>query len=373
MLIERKKNDNITFARDKFLIYGMEHLGCKISFFEQKSNWILRQLKLIKYCFSKRNTFDALFVSSRCKTDLLVAKFCSIMLRKPLIADVFISTYNTQVEDRKLVSSKSVKGRLLKLFDLVVVLLSDAALLDTNSHINYFEENIWKAKKSIKKYSRSLFNNKYYRVLIGSDSREHPVDPDNLPKKDKKCIVFYNGTYIPLHGVEYLLEAAAILQKNPEANNVEFLFYGDGQQRKEMVALSEKLGLNNVKFNFDFKEEELQNYIHKSTIYLGIFGNTDKAKRVIPCKVYKGMVMHACVLSGHSDAMGELFVEGEEYLGAKFADGSDIAEKILLLANNNQLREKIAAAGYHAFLEKSDISSVAKELKKVFLDFGLIT
>jgi glycosyltransferase involved in cell wall biosynthesis len=195
---------------------------------------------------------------------------------------------------------------------------------------------------------------------------------DNLPIKDKKCIVLYNGTYIPLHGVEYLLEAAEILQKNPKANNIEFLFYGDGQQRYEMVALSEKLGLKNVRFNFDFKEAELQKYIHKSTIYLGIFGNTDKAKRVIPCKVYKGMAMHACVLTGHSIAMDELFVEGKEYLGTKFADAKDIAEKILILANNKDLRERIAAAGYLGFLKKADISSVAKEFKEVFLDLRLM-
>jgi glycosyltransferase involved in cell wall biosynthesis len=65
------------------------------------------------------------------------------------------------------------------------------------------------------------------------------------------------------------------------------------------------LELQNVEFIEFLEQKELTQYIHHADICLGIFGETEKAKRVIPNKVYEAMAMKKPVITGNSPAARE--------------------------------------------------------------------
>jgi len=164
--------------------------------------------------------------------------------------------------------------------------------------------------------------------------------------KSPYFLITFWGNFITLQGIEYIIKAAKILEKY---SDIKFIVIGDGQTKGDIIKLADNLKVKNVEFVGRIRVEELPRYIKEADICLGIFGNTDKAKRVIPNKVYEAIAMAKPVISGDSSAIRELFTNRENILLCKMADAQDLADKILELKNSSELREKIARKGYELF------------------------
>lgn len=139
--------------------------------------------------------------------------------------------------------------------------------------------------------------------------------------------VLFWGKMIPLQGVPYIKKAAELLRGDP---SIEFRIIGDPP-----VSYSELVAL-----------------IPTADVCLGIFGDTDKAQRVIPNKVYEAIAAGKPVISGDTPAIRELFTDRENILLCKMASPEDLVIKILELKNDAKLRNRIAQEGHALYLEK---------------------
>jgi glycosyltransferase involved in cell wall biosynthesis len=119
------------------------------------------------------------------------------------------------------------------------------------------------------------------------------------------------------------------------------------------------------------KQEELLEHIDAADVCLGIFGATNKAKRVVPNKVYEAMACRKPLLTGETVAASEVLIDRVHCLFAKVADAQDLAEKILELKNDAQLREKISAQGYKLYLESCSPKVLGKELLNILDNFEI--
>lgn len=171
--------------------------------------------------------------------------------------------------------------------------------------------------------------------------------------------VLFWGNFIPLQGIEYIIQAAKKLEDNFD---IKFQIIGGGQAENDVMKLAEELRLNNLVFIERIALSVLPDFIRKADACLGIFGSTDKATRVIPNKVYEAIAMGKPVISGDTPAIRELFTDRENILLCQMADSDDLAEKILELKNNPELREKIAGGGYELFLERATPKVIGQEL-----------
>lgn len=86
-------------------------------------------------------------------------------------------------------------------------------------------------------------------------------EPDFLLKKqlglEGKRVVLWAGTIGHFHGLEYVLQAAKLLENTPE---IHFLFLGDGSARSHLERLTVELNLRNVSFKDPVPIEELPPY-----------------------------------------------------------------------------------------------------------------
>ena len=105
---------------------------------------------------------------------------------------------------------------------------------------------------------------------------------------------------------------------------------------------AKKWKLNNIRFFHRVQEKKLPDFIQRSDIQLGIFGNTIKTKMVIPNKVYSAVAMKKPVITADTPAIRELFSNYENCVLCKIANGKDLAKKIEQLYLNPSLRNKIA-------------------------------
>jgi len=209
--------------------------------------------------------------------------------------------------------------------------LAQTVLLDTHEHIKYFSQTFSCDKK------------KFVRSVVGTD------DEVFYPRRDSggmsNFTVHFHGGFVPLQGVEYIVKTADIL-KNKE---IIFRIIGKGQDYKKVKGIAGGLNLSNIVWIDRVDYNELPFYISNSDVCLGIFGDTGKAQRVIPNKVYEAISMAKPVISGDTPAIRELFTDRENILLCKVADPDDLAQKILEIKDVPDLRDKIANNGYEIF------------------------
>jgi len=109
---------------------------------------------------------------------------------------------------------------------------------------------------------------------------------------------------------------------------------------------------------------ELADRISQSDVCLGIFGNTNKTKRVIPNKVYDYAASRRPIITASTPAIKELFSENEIFL-VEAANAQKIADAILSVKSNMLEAGLRAQRAYDKFLRYALPEVLGLELKKI--------
>jgi glycosyltransferase involved in cell wall biosynthesis len=145
-------------------------------------------------------------------------------------------------------------------------------------------------------------------------------------------VLFYGG-FSPLHGIDKILYAAKYL----EDENVRFTLVGKGQTWEEMVELSKKLYLRNLEFTDNIDYRKLSYFISQFDVGLGIFGDTGKAMRVVPNKVYRLAACAKPVVSRETPGIKEVFTDMHDIIlvSNKGDLSKELADKIRFLKEHS--------------------------------------
>jgi len=312
------------YSRNRILIKGLKLNGVHIIECQSNLNGIKKYFDLISKHHKLKRQYDLMIVGFPGQQSMILAKF---LTNKKIVFDAFTSLYDSLAFDRKIVRPRSIRATYYWLLDWLSCRLADKILLDTNEHIKYFSETF------------RISKDKFCRLFVGSDNEViKPVEPN---KKEDGFLVHFHGSCIPLQGVEYILEAASILEKK----GIEFNIIGSRIKNRY-----KNFKTSNINFIDDIPYEKLKYYMSSADVCLGIFGKTDKAQRVIPNKIFEALAAQCPVITGETLAVKELFVDRENILFCKMGDAKDLGNKILEIKNNFELREKIAKNGYNLFI-----------------------
>ncbi len=334
---------NPQYIRDRVILEGLRRNGIEIIECREEAPGFRGLLNLfLKY--RKLSSYDLMIVGSsdRSRSALILAKF---LTKKKILWDAFYSLYDTMVNDRKLARPFGLKALYYWTLDWLGCLLADKILLDTNEHIKYFSQTFRTNEE------------KFIRIFVGADDRL--FFPRNEKRNDKDFLVHFHGKYIPLQGIQHILKAAKILEKEKD---IRFRLVGKGQTYDSMRRLGRELGLTNVEFVDRVPYEKIPDLIAEADVSLGIFGDTEKAARVIPNKIYEAMAMGKPIITADTPGIRELFTDRKNVLLCKVADPEDLAGKILELKNDKELRIMIGEEVFKLFAEAGKPEIVIKEL-----------
>ena len=329
------------YPRNRVMLRGLQENGHQVLECQSRAKGFKKYQELYKKHRKLKNQYDVVIVGFPGQTIVPFAKF---LTSKKIIFDAFSSHYGGYIIDRGYHSKLSLHAIYYWFIDWLSCMLADEVLLDTKAHIDYFCSTL--------KFSKSFFK----RVFVSSDDK---VFYPRETQKSDKFIVYFHGTYIPLQGIEYIVRSAKILESHQD---IKFNLIGKGQTYSKVQNLAKKLKVNNIKFIDPVKYEELPNYISQADIVLGIFGKTKKASIVIPNKVYEALAMRKPVITQESPAIKELLTDRENVLLCRPADAQDLADKILELKDNQDLRKGIAENGYQLFKDKLKAGILVKDL-----------
>lgn len=253
----------------------------------------------------------------------LLARRCS---RAPILFDPFVSTYDTLVGDRGRIAEGSPAARALLALDRRALEQSTLNLSDTQAHAAYYAATF------------GVPPEKLATLYLGCD--ETHFFPRPAPPADR-FVVFTYSTYLPLHGMTTVVEAAQRCRGYP----IEFRLVGSsGPTLAAARDRAESLGLDNVTFAPSVPFAALPDAIAAADLCLGgHFGTSAKSQRVIAGKSYQFIAMGKPVILADNAANRELF---EPDVSAAFCPPGDpdrLAQTILALYHAPDLRHTLAA------------------------------
>jgi glycosyltransferase involved in cell wall biosynthesis len=308
-------------------------------------------LKLI-FKYYKVGRYDLMIVGYLGHQDIFLGKLLNLVKGRPVVLIAFNSLYETVIQDRRLFSARHSFALFLHWIDRAACRLADLVLLDTRAHIDYFVREF------------RLPSNKFLRVFVGSTLTIPNSDIAVPPKPEPLFKVLFVGTYIPLHGIETIIQAAKLLEGEP---NLQFTLVGQGQLYPEIKEMAERLGLSNLTFIGRWVPvDELVGYLASAGICLGVFGKGEKAQRVIPCKLFDYLAMAKPLITGDTPAVRELLTHGDNAYLCPVGDEQALARQILQFKNDPDLRQRIASNGHQTYLKLCAPDAIGKLLKRTF-------
>jgi glycosyltransferase involved in cell wall biosynthesis len=166
---------------------------------------------------------------------------------------------------------------------------------------------------------------------------------------DGKFVVSYIGTMGNAHGLQTLVETAAQLQES--APDVLFMLVGEGAEKEQLVSLVRSRGLTNLRFVDQQSREKIPAYICASDACLVLLKKSEIFKTVIPSKMLEFMSCARPVILGVEGQARKILEAAQAGICIEPENPSDLAQSVLRLAADAQLRETLGRNGRRYILQ----------------------
>jgi glycosyltransferase involved in cell wall biosynthesis len=111
--------------------------------------------------------------------------------------------------------------------------------------------------------------------------------------------------------------------------------------------------------------EELNSQRRACHVSLGIFGTTEKAARVIPCKVYDALAVGRPVITADTPGARELLTDEANALLVPPGDPVALAAAISRISRDEDLRLGLSRAGHRTFREHASPDALGQRMLEV--------
>lgn len=254
-----------------------------------------------------------------------------------VVADVFISLYDTIVLDRQLLNPGGYPARILKWAESRAYAFADKLVVDTPQNVRFLCSQFTLPEAKVVAIPLSINE---------SDFKYTVYDP--CPRD---CRVLFVGTMVPLHGIGTILEAARLLS---DRSDIRFKLIGDGEDAP-LVEASMVEHMAHLDWERKWQpSNKIAEEISQADICLGIFGAGDKPQRVCPFKLYAYASMGRAIITGETRWLKESSLSASGVFAAvPVNDAVTLAERIVQLADDPALRSVLAVKSqkfYQAYL-----------------------
>lgn len=238
-----------------------------------------------------------------------------------VIWDMFLSLFDTVVNDRKMATRRSLAGRLVYALEWLAARSVDCVVLDTQAHAAHVADLF------------GLAACRTAAIPVG-------VEADHFPRlapvqaRDGRTKVLFYGQLIPLHGVQTILDAAL----SERGRAIDWHIIGTGQDRPKVESALSRQSTDHVTWEPWVPYEDLIDAIGEADACLGIFGASTKAACVVPNKVYQALLAGRTVITRDSPAMRETFADAPGLVLVPHSDPNALLDAI----------DAAAAAGFPA-------------------------
>ncbi len=282
--------------------------------------------------------------------DILLLRVLTLRYGPRIVFAPLVSLTETLVDDRRVYRAGSLAARVLRWIDRLSCRAADVVIADTEEHRRYFIERLGVCPARVAVCHLGVDNAAFAATLdartdaTGSpDAAVSAADDAERPSVE----VLYFGQYLPLHGLDVVVDAVGRLAAR---RDLCFVFIGTGEERDRVEPLLRATRAN-VEFIDWVPYEELGGRIASADIVLGVFGASVKARMVIPNKVFEAAAVGRAVITADAPAVAEVFTDERDLLTCA-ADPAALAGAIERLADDPALRRRLGASSAALMAER---------------------
>ncbi len=245
-----------------------------------------------------------------------------------IVADAFISIYDTAVTDRGLIRPQSLRARLLKSIERRAYRATTLTTVDTDENRDYYA---------------GLFDlpvATFAAAPLATDEDHFRSTPYSTDKSG--CNVVFIGTFVPLQGTDVI--ARSILELS-DRSDIRFTIVGSGQCAPEFARIIDGAAPERVNWIQDWQDSAaVAGHIRSADLCLGVFSPGHKAERVWPFKNYAYMASGRALITGATDCARRMLSQSGDAAFATVPTDDPIAlsGKIRELADAPDVRARLA-------------------------------
>jgi len=309
------------------------------------------------FFFSMRNRAESVYV---CYPGIFITSWLGLPFirnRYPVVyLDAFISLYDTVVVDRRMLQKGGMLAKILYRLEKRGFEAATAVVVDTPENASYYSELF---EIPIDKF-RAM------PLCIPPLSADTRKTVERTPGR-VRCV--FVGTLVPLQGIRTIVDAAALLEQEPD---IEFVCIGDGQHAEYIgrylaTTSNPRLTWHRGHYPTDFIVQQ----IREADICLGIFGDGPKAQRVLPYKIYYYLALGMPVVTAMTDTAIRTLAECQglgvdrPFVLVPAGDAQSLANSIRELRDNPDERTRTGASGAEYFQRALSDSAIDQSLKEL--------
>jgi GT2 family glycosyltransferase len=243
-----------------------------------------------------------------------------------------VSLTETLIDDRAVYARGSWAHRVFMALDRLTCGVADCVVADTDAHREYFARRL------------GVDADKLITCHLGADNAAFAstaASEDEVPSAASaaKVEVLYFGQYLPLHGLDVV---ARMVEKLAARDDLRFTFLGTGPDRAWFEARVRATGADATFVDW-IPYDDLGARVAAADIVLGIFGQSEKARMVVPNKVFEAAAVGKAVITVDSAAVREIFHPDRDIRLCE-ANADALAASVVDLAEHAELRAALGRA-----------------------------
>ncbi len=176
-------------------------------------------------------------------------------------------------------------------------------------------------------------------------------------KQDSKTIVTVSRL-VPKNGIDILIKSV----KELPIENYNLQIIGDGKDRKKLQKLVQKLGVaGKINFLGNLPNEEIPRHLLNADLFV-----RPSRSEGLGSAFLEAMAAGLPVIGTSVGGIIDFLKDGETGLFSKSGDSKDLAEKITLVLEDDNLRKKLISNGLKLVKENYNWDSIAGEMRKIY-------
>ena len=190
--------------------------------------------------------------------------------------------------------------------------------------------------EDMKQKMREICDRDISVVPNGIDLKRFEISSGEKKEGSAKTIIFV-GRLHPVKGVQYLIEAMAIVHQ--QMPDVKLVIVGDGVERARLEELAEKLNLNGcIQFAGQVPQESIPRLMHQADVFA-----LSSLSEGLPVVILEAMAAGLPIVATKVGGIPDIVEEGVNGYLVNAKSSEEIADRLLILLQNDEMREEIAA------------------------------
>ena len=340
------------YSRNRVNIALFRELGWEVDFFDVKVWPRFGDVEAFFRGLGRRPRPDLVWVPVCRQRDIMAA--CRWARRRgvKVLFDPMISAWDKKVLEQRKWKADEPRAKRLHAIEAKMMNAPDFVAWDTSCHVDFCEREF------------AVPRDRMAPLFTGTD--ETVFKPGPAPeRRDGDFRVLYHGAYLPLHGMEYIVEAARMT----EGKGVHWDLLGWGAYKAPTENMAK--GVSNITFLDKVPYVDVPKVIYTADVVLGVFGTTEKASRVIGNKIFEAM---GCARPVINEFCTGYPPEAKDCKAIKFVPPGDPAAIVKAVEEYRAdwaNRESYNEAAYDFFTKYLSMAVVKRQLEGVIERLGL--